>query len=171
MKTRLVSGVLAVIAAIVALSVCAVAGPSGGGGPAPQGFDEVLYKGQLYCVGVDDCEAFAFWGPTAAGVVELLESPGGPVSDYIWVDFQGNLWFESDDNGGFGALPPAGLPLLGTLVESGQLQEVDQFFPGGSTRPLFIESVEQQVPEPSTLLLLGPAALFLFNRARRFGRG
>lgn len=164
MKIRAVLGVIAVVAT---LSICAVAGttdPSGG-------FDEVMFKGQLYCVGVDDCQAFAFWGPTAAGYVELLESPNGPVSDYIWVDFNGFLTFESDDNsGGFAKLPPAGLPFLGSIVENGSLQNISQFFPGSVTRPLEVESTEG-TPEPSTILLFGPAALFMFGRARRFWRG
>lgn len=155
MKIRLVLGVLAVV---VTLSVCAVAD-----------LDEVLYQGNLYCVGIDNCQAFAAWGGSSAGYVELLEPGGGSVSDYIWVDFTGELWFESKDaNGGFGALPPAGLPLLGSLIEDGTLQEVDQFFPGGGTRPLFVES--PTVPEPSALMLFGPGAVFLFNRARRFRR-
>lgn len=158
MKVKVSLAVLAVLAVISVLSVCAMA-------------DEVVYRNTPYCVGVDDCEAFASWGGTAAGYVELLDSPGGKIGDYIWVDSQGILWFESDNGTGtFGALPPAGLPLLGTLVENGQLQEVDQFFPGGVTRPLFVQS-ELDTPEPSTLLLFGPAALFLFGRARRFWRG
>ena len=164
MKTRMLLGVLAVIAT---LSVCALAQS-----------DQVVYKGTPYCVGNEDCEAFAFWGPTPVGYVELLEPDGsGQVSDYIWVDYTGHLWFESDDNPACGGsfcttpqLQSPGIPLLGTLVENGQLQEVDQFFPAGVTRPLFVQSVEG-TPEPSTLLLFGPAAVFLFNRARRFGRG
>jgi PEP-CTERM motif-containing protein len=157
MKMRLV---LAVLAVLVTLSASAVAD-----------LDEVLYQGVVYCLGVDNCPNFATWGGSAAGYVELLEPGGGSVSDYIWVDFTGELWFESKDaNGNFGALPPAGLPLLGTLIENGSLQEVDQWFPGGGTRPLFVES-PAAVPEPSTLLLFGPAAVFLFNRARRLRRG
>ena len=157
MKAPVSLAVLAVFAVISILSICAVA-------------DEVVYRDAPYCVGIDDCEAFATWGGTAAGVVELLDSPGGKISDYIWVDFTGKLWFESDNGtGNFAALPPAGLPLLGTLVENGSLQEVDQFFPGGVTRTLFVQS-ELDTPEPSTLLLFGPAALFLFGRARRFWR-
>ena len=166
MKVRLLLGVFAVLCVVATLSVCAV---------AQGGSDSVLFENKPYCVNNDDCEAFAFWGPTAGGYVELLEPDGsGKVSDYIWVDAKGFLWFESDDDqkcGGFCVLPPAGLPLVGTLVENGTLQEVDQFFPGGVTRPLFVESQEPSVPEPSTLLLFGPAAVFLFNRARRFGRG
>src|SRR5271166_2189884 len=155
MKMRLV---LSVFAVLVTLSVCAVAGVID---------DEVLYKGNLYCVNQDDCQAFATWGGTAAGYVTLLEPDGKTISDYIWVDFTGELWFESDQGGGkFGALPPKGLPFLGSLIEDGTLQEVDQFFPAGVTRPLFVES-NPPVPEPSTLLLFGPAAVFLFNRARR----
>jgi len=166
MKMRLVLGVLGVLAVIATLSICAVAGP--------EGDDSVLFKGNPYCVGLEACPAFAFWGPTATGYVELLEPDGKTVSDYIWVDFTGFLWFESDnENGGFAALPPPGTPFLGSLIEDGTLQEVDQFFPGGVTRPLFVQSspLEGTTPEPSTLLLLGPAAVFLFNRARRFGRG
>ncbi len=161
MKIRLVLGVLAVL---VTLSVCAVAGIID---------DEVLYQGTFYCVGQDDCRAFATWGGTSAGYVELLEPDGKSVSDYIWVDFTGKLWFESDDaNGNFAVLPPAGLPLLGSLKEDGTLQEVDQFFPGTGDggRALFVQSVEASTPEPSTLLLFGPAAVFLFNRARRLRR-
>jgi hypothetical protein len=163
MKTRLVLGVLVTLAVC---SVFAIAGAAPAGGT-----DEVLYRGTPYCVNNDDCEAFANWGPTTAGYIELLEPDGsGQVSDYLWVDFTGHLWFESRDPGGtFAALPPAGLPLLGTLVEDGTLQEVDQFFPGGETRPLFVES-DSTTPEPSTLLLVGPAAVFLFNRARRLKR-
>jgi PEP-CTERM motif-containing protein len=172
MKMRVVVGILAVLTVVATLSVCAV---------AQGGFDEVMFNGQLFCVGQDDCEAFAQWSASAVvspgfGYVELLESAGGPVSDYIWVSSAGALWFESDDDakcGGFCITPQQqspGIPLLGTLVENGQFQEVDQFFPAADGRTLFVLS-QEPVPEPSTLLLLGPAALFLFNRARRFGRG
>ena len=128
MKVPVYLAVLAVVAVVAMLSVSAVA-------------DSVLYKNTPYCVGQDDCRSFAEWGPDAAGYVELLDSPGGPVSDYIWVDFEGFLWFESDNGTGkFGALPPAGLPLLGTLVENGQLQDVGVFFEADGTRPLFVQS-------------------------------
>jgi len=184
MKIRVVLGVLAVITVIAAFSICAVAGTSNPGSSAiagttnPSSADEIMYRGQLYCVGNPDCEAFAFWGPTAAGYVELTFANGsGQVSDYVWVDFTGHLWFESYDpaqcgSSGFCALPPAGLPLLGELKDDGSLQQISQFFPGGVTRPLAVQSDEGlSTPEPSTLLLFGPAALFLFGRARRFWRG
>ena len=160
MKMRLILAVLAVIAT---LPTCTVADPTG---------DEVLFLGLPYCIGQDDCRDFAYWGGTTpAGYVELTEADGVTPSDYLWVDFNGTMTFESElPGGGFAELPPAGLPLFGKLVEDGTLQEVDQFFPGGVNRPLFIES-ELDTPEPSTLFLIAPAAVFLFNRARRFGRG
>jgi len=149
---------LAVMAVVLALAVGAFASPSGD--------DSVLYLGQVYCQGLEYCPDFATWGGTAAGYVELLDKDGKTISDYLWVDYSGHLFFESAP---LNTPPPSGLPFLGSLIENGQLQEVDQFFPGGVTRPLFIQS--NDVPEPSTLLLFGPAALFLFGRARRFWRG
>ncbi len=134
--------------------------------------DQVVFEGTAFCVGVEDCRVFAFWGGTAAGYV-LLTEPNGQPSDYIWVDFNGFLWFESDnENGQFAVLPPAGLPKLGQLVETGSLQQVNQFFPGAALRPLFVQSspIESTVPEPSTLLLVLPAAGLLAGRARRLWR-
>ncbi len=154
--------VLAVMSVLIVLSVCAVADPTG--------TDEVFFEGNAYCIGVDSCPNFATWGGTAGGYVVLYDSDGKTPSDYLWINFDGTMTFESElPGGGFAQLPPAGLPFLGGLVENGSLQEIDQFFPGGVTRPLFIES-EVDTPEPSTLLLFGPAAVFLFNRARRFRR-
>lgn len=146
-----------------------------------EGDDQVLFKGQFYCVGVEDCRQFAFWGKVtarSAGYVVLTEPDGFTPSDYIWVDINGFLWFESDDeSGGFAVLPPAYLRKLGSLVEDGTLQEVDQFFSPNPGRTLFVQSspVERAVseastPEPSTLLLVGPAAVLLFSRMRRSWR-
>jgi len=151
MKFRLAVGILV---ALFALSLCAYADN-----------DSVLYLGQVYCQGVDWCPSFAFWGPDAAGYVELLEPDGKTISDYLWVDARGFLYFESDP---LNFTPPPGLPLLGSLIETGQLQEVDQFFPAGQTRPLFIQSEPPQTPEPSTLLLFGSAVGILFGVRRRF---
>jgi hypothetical protein len=157
---------LAIMLAVVPIfTVCAFAGP------AQEGDDQVLFQGSPFCVGMEDCRSFAFWGGTAAGYVELTE-PNGQASDYIWVDFSGFLWFESaDENGNFAVLPPPGLPKLGQLTEDGTLQQVNQFFPGAQLRPLFVESSPtESVPEPSTLLLVAPAAALLAGRARRFWR-
>jgi hypothetical protein len=123
---------------------------------------------------MDWCPDFAFYGTgTPTGYVELTDADGTP-SDYLWVDFQGNMTFESDP---LTISPPAGLPLLGTLVENGMPQEIDQFFPNGRTRPLFIESgsdagmdSQSSAPEPSSLYLLAPAAGLAYRRVRRFWR-
>ena len=159
MKILLYAGVLA---AVLALNLCALANE----------FDSVSFEGQVYCLGVEDCRNFASWGPTAGGVFILTE-PDGTPSDYLWVNPDGTMTFESDnESGGFALLPPAGLPVFGTLVEDGTLQQINQFFPGGLGRPLYMQSdvVEGTTPEPSTLLLFGPAAVFLFGRARRLWR-
>ncbi len=155
----------AVLAVILGLSVCAAADINDSGAPASQ--FEVEYLGNFYCQSQTGsyCPDFAAWGGTAAGYVEFKD-PGGAIDAYLWVDGTGELSFAS---GSAIVTPPAGIPLLGILTEDGTLQQVNQFYPGGDLRPLFVES--PITPEPSTLLLFGPAALFLFGRARRFWRG
>jgi hypothetical protein len=166
MKTKLFLSV-GILAAVFALNLCAYASEQP---------DEVVFRGNVFCLGLEDCQNFANWGPTAAdSYVVLYEADGVTVSDYLWIDSTGRMTFESDnESGGFAELPPPGFVFLGGLIEDGTLQEVDQFFPGsvGSNRRLFIQSdvVEGTTPEPSTLLLFGPAAVFLFGRARRFWR-
>jgi hypothetical protein len=166
MKVFLAAGVLA---AVLAVNLCAFADQ-----------DEVVYRGNVFCAGVDNCQNFANWGITPPGYVVLYEANGRTISDYLWVNFNGLMTFESDNSsGGFAHLPPPGIPFLGGFIENGLPQEVDFLFPGfsGSGRTLFIESkvdtsngskIDNAVPEPSTLLLVGPAALFLLGRARRF---
>jgi hypothetical protein len=158
MKTRVLIAV-AVLTVVLAFSLCAFADQ-----------DEVVFEGQTFCLGQDDCRNFATWGPTAGGYVVLFEADGHTISDYLWINPDGTMTFESDNaSGGFALLPPASDPFLGGFIETGGLQQVNQLFPGGATRPLFILS-KVDTPEPSTLLLFGPAALFLFGRARRFWR-
>jgi hypothetical protein len=137
------------------------------------GTDSVVFLGQTYCLAMDWCPDFAFYGAmTPAGYVELTE-PDGTPSDYLWADSQGYLTFESTP---LNVPPPPGLPMLGKLVEDGTLQEVDQFFPAGRTRPLFMQSpadeglTAQPTPEPSTLWLLAPAAGLAYHRVRRSWR-
>jgi hypothetical protein len=136
--------------------------------------DAVMFRGNIYCLGVGDCRAFATWGSgnaISAGYVVLTEPDGITPSDYIWVDINGNLWFESDnESGGFAVLPPVYLRKLGTLVENGNLQEVDQYFGASAGRSLFIQSspAERATPEPLTLLMVGSGAVLLFSRTRRF---
>ncbi len=159
-----------ILAVVLSLTLPAVAGPVS----PDTDTDSVLFLGQTYCLEMDWCPAFAFYGVlTPAGYVELTE-PDGTPSDYLWVDYQGYLTFESTP---LTIPPPPGLPLLGKLVEDGTLQEIDQFFPGGRSRPLFMQSgtddglrSQSSTPEPSTILLLGSAAGVAYQRARRYWR-
>lgn len=95
--------------------------------------EEVLYQGITYCVNTRYCPDFVFWGYFPPGYVTLTH--GGKPVVYLWVDFTGLLTFESIP---LNVPPPRGLPLLGTLEDNGMLQEVDQFFPGGENRTLFV---------------------------------
>jgi hypothetical protein len=158
MKTK-ASIAVAVLAVVLAFSLCAFADQ-----------DEVVFEGQTFCLGSDDCQNFATWGPTAGGYVVLYEADGHTISDYIWTNPDATLTFESRTASGFALTPPTNDVFLGGLIENGQLQEIDQFFPAGATRPLFVLSKVDNTPEPSTLLLFGPAAMFLFGRARRLWR-
>ena len=162
MKTKLLVSA-GVLAAVFALNLCAFADQ-----------DEVVFRGVTFCLNMDDCRDFANWGATAAdSYVVLYEADGHTISDYLWIDSTGEMTFESKlADGTFAETPPSGFVFLGGLIEDGTLQEVDQFFPGsvGSNRTLFLESKVDTTPEPSTLLMLGPGALFLFGRTRRFWR-
>src|SRR5664279_1788937 len=102
MKTRVLIAV-AVLTVVLAFSLCAFADQ-----------DEVVFEGQTYCLGVDDCRNFATWGPTAGGYVVLYEADGHTISDYLWVNPDGTMTFESDNEpgGGFALLPPASDPFL-----------------------------------------------------------
>ena len=151
------------LALTLTLSVSASADPTY---PAGSG-DSVLFLGQPYCQQQDYCPDFAYWGNSPPGYVELTEADGTP-SDYLWVDFKGELTFESSP---LNIPPPAGLPLLGKLVENGAFQEVDQFFPAGSNRPLYLQSdpggqltPASPTPESSTLWLFGTGGLVLLGR-------
>jgi hypothetical protein len=160
---------LRVLVVVLALTLPAFAGSA-----SPSGDPQyVVFLGQTYCLGLDWCPDFAYYGPltTPVGYVELTNASGVPI-DYLWIDYHGNMTFESSplDNP-----PPPGLPLFGQLVETGTLQEVDQFFPGGRGRPLFIDggsgrdgiTSQTSAPDPPTLLLLGSAAGLGFCRVRR----
>jgi hypothetical protein len=153
------------LAITLTLSVTASAGyidPSSSDGA-------VLFLGQLYCEQQQYCPNFAYWGTTPPGYVELTAADGTPT-DYLWVDTQGEMTFEASP---LNIPPPAGLPLLGKLVEDGTFQEVDQFFPAGSNRPLYIQdrSGEQMTlgpstPEPSTLWMFGASGFAFLGRRR-----
>jgi len=126
----------------------------------------VLFLGQIYCQQMQYCPDFAYWGMSPPGYVELTKSDG-TTTDYLWINFNGQMTFETDP---LNVPPPAGLPLLGKLVVIGSFQQVNQFFPGGINRPLFLEDQSGgqsmpggSTPEPSTLWLLGSGGLVLFG--------
>ena len=87
----------------------------------------------------------------------MVESPGGPVSDYVWVHTVGSaignftvIDFASDTEG-----IPLVLPTTptATIVENGSLQFVGQYTNDrGNAVQL---NGQSQVPEPATLALLG----------------
>ena len=160
---------LRVLVTLLALTIPAFADSA-----SPSGeLEYVVFLGQTYCLGMEWCPNFAFYGAltTPVGYIELTDSSGAPT-DYLWIDYQGNMTFESSP---LNNPPPPGLPLLGQLVETGTLQEVDQFIPGGRGRPLFINgggdqdgiTSQSSAPDPPTLLLLGSAAGLAYRRARR----
>ncbi len=160
---------LGILTSILTLTISAVASPS----VPSSGIDSVVFLGQTYCVQMPWCPNFAFYGPitTPTGYVELTTSAGDPTA-YLWVDRQGSMTFEANP---LNFPPPPGLPLLGQLVDDGTLQEIDQFFPAGRSRPLFMQAAtddglvsQPAVPEPSTLLLLASAAGLAYSRGRRF---
>jgi PEP-CTERM motif len=170
MKTKVLLSV-GVLAAVFALSLCAAAGPidpnavTVAPGPGDPITEEVVFLGETFCINTPYCPEFASWGGTAGGFVEFL-GPDGQPAEYIWTNRDGTLTFESLP---LNVPPPSYDPLLGILHESDMLQEVDQFFPGGVTRPLFVLS-SPSVPEPSTFLLFGSAGVMMFGRIRRFLR-
>ncbi len=107
----------------------------------------------------------------------LLFEPGGTagvrvLSDALWVQ-NGFLYFESDVND---VLPnfPASIPVVGTLDETGTLQDLGVLMISPTGAPAFnpgtlLVASDVETPEPSTLAMLGiggiiGAASFLRRR-------
>ncbi len=129
MKVLRSMGVLAIVLTLAGSVIANPSRPSGG-------TDSVLFLGQLYCIQMLWCPTFAFYGAsTPVGYVELTTADGAPTA-YLWIDHRGFITFECRS---LNVPPPVGLPLLGMLVDDGRLQEIDQFFPAGASRPLFIQ--------------------------------
>ena len=162
-----------VVAAVLALNLCAFGGaiepdavtvaPGNQGDPPVT--EEVIFLGQTFCVNTPWCPNFALWGGTAGGYIEFL-GPDNLPAEYLWTNADGTLTFESLP---LNVPPPAYDLLLATLHESDMLQQVNQDFAGGITRPLMVLS-SSAVPEPSTFLLFGSAGVMMFGRIRRSWR-
>ena len=106
-------------------------------------------------------------------LVNILDSPGGPISDQIWVHrvsaAAGSqvIDFHSEDGnpfvtGGTGAI-------VSEVIETGSLQPVLTYTSmSGATVNISISSpLEVSVPEPATLALLGVAVVGIAAARRR----
>ena len=65
-------------------------------------------------------------------------------------------------------LAAAGLPVLGSLRENGQWQDITSFFVPAASGLFYVQSEVEAVPEPASLALLGSALIgFAATRRRR----
>jgi hypothetical protein len=96
------------------------------------------------------------------------------LSDALWVQ-AGQLYFESDVNDVLTHYPgPAAIPVVASVVETGNLQDLGILFLSATGAPAFppntlLVASDVETPEPSTLALLGiggavGAASFLRRR-------
>jgi hypothetical protein len=109
--------------------------------------------------------------PTASpnGIaVELTETPSPFGSDYVYA-VNNFLYFSSDSEAGNVTIHPAilggvaGLTIVASLPETGNWQEIDQYFVG--TPPAWVQS-DLDVPEPVSGMVLGSAFGLLALRRR-----
>jgi hypothetical protein len=164
MKARCV---VAVLAALFTFTACAFAN------------DLVYLQGTLVCSLPDIntgefCPAFAgpfAWIPDQE--VKLFDPGTQTLSDVLYVHDH-FFYFVSDKNG---VINDPGFFVVKGLDETGNLQNVGQYLfytqsppPGFPELLLQVESTPDiTTPEPSTILLVGPALLYL-SRIRRFRR-
>jgi ABC-type molybdate transport system substrate-binding protein len=113
----------------------------------PSGYSADLVLSRIGITGTDPGSGYLF---------ALLESPGGPVSDYVWVHQFVPLFtvidFVSNVDGIALNLPTTP---IGTLVEDGTLQFVGSYLNDRGDTVNFSVQSDSEVPEPATLLLLG----------------
>jgi hypothetical protein len=106
-------------------------------------------------------------------LVNILESPGGPISDQVWVhrflpDTLGSLVidFHSDDGTPFATGGPGAI--VTSVVETGSLQPVLTYTStAGTVINISVLSDVESVPAPATLLLVGAALLGIAITRRR----
>jgi hypothetical protein len=136
--------------------------------------DSVFLNGALVISATDDAAnspqffpafAAAPAGTTVSGInFYEVTVTGGTISDQLWI--QPNpaannqlFWYFSSDPFIAGQTDmPSNVPVVGSLVEDGTVQDVSSFF--GSSLPAGTIAVKSDVeaPEPGTLALLGAGA-------------
>jgi hypothetical protein len=160
--------VVAILTALLTLTVCAVAGNI-----APQSLsDEVQVQGQILCSipdgGAEFCPAFAGPFNNLPNQEIRFYDPGTQIlSDVLYIQ-NSFLYFVSDDNG---VITDPGFFVVKNLDETGDFQEVAQYMVEDHDLPgpaltIEVKSDLVAVPEPSTIVLVAGPALLYFSRKR-----
>jgi hypothetical protein len=179
MKTKTTKPLALVLVTIIAAALPAAA--------QPQLSDTVIYTPTSFSATIPEnnpqipefLPAFAP-APNVPDQAVLMYEQGGTtgnlvLSDALWVQ-AGFLYFESDVNDVLIHWPVAGIPVVGSVTETGNLQDLGILFKSPTGAPAFqpntllVASDVDQTPEPSTLALLGiggAAGAFSFLRRRK----